>query len=173
MRGTRLAGSMLAAVIGATTLNAPANGQCRLCSTPSTAPVQDTTADDVRIEIETNLDFDRLIVGSEGGGDATLRPDGSSLATGAISMGPRTRVATVIVHGTPGRPLRIDVPRRIDLFSLEGNRLTFEQVESDATDLPKLDTAGNLTFHVGGRLRFLGSEDGDYRGDLPITVEYL
>jgi type 1 fimbria pilin len=81
-------------------------------------------------------------------------------------------VATVIVHGEAGRPLRIDVPPRMDLFSLEGSRLTFDQLETDAPDVPKLDVAGNLTFHIGGRLRFLGSEDGDFRGDLPITVEY-
>ena len=68
--------------------------------------------------------------------------------------------------------LRIDVPRRIDLFSLEGSRLTFDEVETDAPELPKLDAAGNLTFHVGGRLRFSGTEDGNFRGDLPITVEY-
>jgi hypothetical protein len=78
----------------------------------------------------------------------------------------------VIVHGAPGRTLRIDVPRRIDLFSLGGSRLTFDQVVTDAEELPRLDSAGNLTFHIGGRLRFMGDEDGDYRGDLPITVEY-
>jgi hypothetical protein len=68
--------------------------------------------------------------------------------------------------------LRIDVARRIDLYSLAGARLTFDQVTTDAENLPKLDAAGNLTFHIGGRLRFMGDEDGDYRGDLPITVEY-
>lgn len=149
----------------------PAEAQCRLCSTPSTSPEQNNTAGDVRLEIETDLDFGRLIVDG-GPGDATLRPDGSSLATGAVGVGPRTRVATVIVHGEAGRPLRIDVPPRMDLFSLEGSRLTFDQLETDAPDVPKLDVAGNLTFHIGGRLRFLGSEDGDFRGDLPITVEY-
>jgi hypothetical protein len=49
---------------------------------------------------------------------------------------------------------------------------TFDEVETDAPELPKLDAAGNLTFHVGGRLRFSGTEDGNFRGDLPITVEY-
>jgi hypothetical protein len=148
-----------------------AEAQCRLCSTPSTLPEQTVTGEDVRLEIETNLDFDRLIVDG-GGGDATLRPDGSRLATGAIALGPRTKVATVTVHGLANRVVRIDVPRRIDLFSLEGSRLTFDEVETDAPELPKLDAAGNLTFHVGGRLRFSGTEDGNFRGDLPITVEY-
>ena len=83
-----------------------AEAQCRLCSTPSTLPEQTATGEDVRLEIETNLDFDRLIVDG-GGGDATLRPDGSRLATGAIALGPRTKVATVTVHGLANRVLRI------------------------------------------------------------------
>jgi hypothetical protein len=154
----------------ATILSSPAGAQCRLCSTPSTAPQQSVTGEDVRLEIDSDLDFDRLLV--DGGGNATVRPDGSGLATGSVVMGPRSRVATVIVHGQPDRMLRIDVPRRMDLFSLEGGRLTIDQVETDAPDVPKLDSAGNLTFHIGGRLRFLGDEDGSFRGDLPITVEY-
>lgn len=155
----------------ATIMSSPASAQCRLCSTPSTSTQQSVTGEDVRLEIDSDLDFDRLLV-DRGAGNATLRPDGSSLATGSVAMGPRTRVATVIVHGQPDRMLRIDVPRRMDLFSLEGSRLTIDQVETDAPDVPKLDAAGNLTFHIGGRLRFLGDEDGSFRGDLPITVEY-
>ena len=162
---------MLAGAVSAA-LPRPAAAQCRLCTSPTTAPMQNGAGDDIRLEIETNLDFDRLIVAASGVGDATLRPDGSGLATGSISMGPRARVATVIVHGEPGRLVRIDVPRRMDLFSIEGSRLTFDQVETDAPDMPRLDSVGNLTFHVGGRVRFAGNEDGDFRGDLAITVDY-
>ncbi len=162
---------MLAGAVSAA-LPRPAAAQCRLCTSPTTAPMQNGTGDDIRLEIETNLDFDRLIVAASGVGDATLRPDGSGLATGSISMGPRARVATVIVHGEPGRLVRIDVPRRMDLFSIEGSRLTFDQVETDAPDMPRLDSVGNLTFHVGGHVRFAGNEDGDFRGDLAITVDY-
>ena len=172
MRGTGSLVLMHAVSAAGVALSTPAAAECRLCSTPTTSPQQSVAAgDDVRLEIESNLDFDRLIVTS-GNGEATLRPDGSNLATGSVAMGPRSRVATVIVHGDPNRTLRIDIPRRMDLFSLGGGRLTFDQVETDAPDIPRLDAAGNLTFHIGGRLRFLGSEDGAFRGDLPITVEY-
>lgn len=172
MRGTGYLVLMLAAGTAGSAMFGPAAAQCRLCSTPTTLPQQSPAASgDVRLEIETNLDFDRLIV-TNGNGEATLRPDGSNLASGSVAMGPRSRVATVIVHGDPNRTLRIDVPRRMDLFSLGGGRLTFDQVDTDAPDVPRLDAAGNLTFHIGGRLRFLGSEDGAFRGDLPITVEY-
>jgi len=39
--------------------------------------------------------------------------------------------------------------------------------------MPKLDAAGNLTFRFGGRITITGSAEGQFRGDLPITVEYL
>lgn len=169
MRGAWL--GLFVAAATAAGMPSQARAQCRLCSTPSTSPQQSATGEDVRLEIETDLDFDRLIVNGAAG-NATLRPDGSGLATGSVAMGPRTRVATVIVHGLPERTLRIDVPRRMDLFSIQGSRLTIDQVETDAPDVPKLDSAGSLTFHIGGRLRFVGDEDGAFRGDLPITVEY-
>ena len=38
--------------------------------------------------------------------------------------------------------------------------------------MPRLDSAGNLTFRFGGRLHVSGDAEGDYRGDLPITAEY-
>jgi len=36
-----------------------------------------------------------------------------------------------------------------------------------------LDGAGNLSFRFGGRLRINGDADGGYRGDVPITVDYM
>ena len=47
-----------------------------------------------------------------------------------------------------------------------------DEVLSDLPALPRLDAAGNLSFRFGGRARISGDADGDYRGDLPITVEY-
>jgi hypothetical protein len=159
--------------IAAAALPSAAVAQCRLCSKPTTAPDQTPDSADVQLEIQTTLDFDQLILAQAGAGDAVLRPDGSTASTGSVQgVAARARVATVMVHGEANRALRIDVPRRIDLFTLGGGRLTFDQVETDAPDLPKLDSAGNLIFHIGGRLRFVGGEDGRYRGDLPVTVEY-
>lgn len=171
MRLVALLLAALAVVVGA---SSPAAAQCRLCSSPTTAPAAGGQADeDVTIEIDTALNFDRLILAGAGPGAAELRPDGSGSATGSVTaVGPRAIVATVIVRGQPNRAVRIDVPRRIDLFTLGGSRITFDQVVTDAAEAPRLDGAGNLKFHIGGRLRFMGDEDGDYRGDLPVTVEY-
>ena len=51
--------------------------------------------------------------------------------------------------------------------------MVFEEVTTDLPSLPRLDGSGRLTFRFGGRLHVRGDAEGDYYGDLPITVEYL
>jgi hypothetical protein len=81
-------------------------------------------------------------------------------------------VGSASVHGEPGRAVRIELPHRIDLYSIDGGRIAFDDVVSDLPSMPRLDSAGNLTFRFGGRLTITGDSEGQYRGDLPITVEY-
>ena len=69
--------------------------------------------------------------------------------------------------------MRIELPRRIELYSLGGGHISFDDVVSDLPSLPRLDSTGTLTFRFGGRVTISGDADGQYRGDLPITVEYL
>ena len=151
-----------------------AAAQCRLCSQPTAERARETPTGDVQLQIETALSFDRLILSGAGGGAATIRPDGSSGAEGSIAnIGPRAMVGTVLVHGDAGRAVRVELPRRIELYSLGGGRITLDEVVTDLPVAPRLDAAGNLSFRFGGRLIVSGDADGQYRGDLPITVEYL
>jgi hypothetical protein len=148
--------------------------QCRLCDTPTTSRNSERDPGEIRLEVETSLDFDRLVVDGEGEGSAIIRPDGSSSAAGSVTeIGPRAMVGTVVLRGEPGRTVRIELPRRIILYSLSGGQVVFEDVLSDLPSLPKLDSNGVLTFRFGGRLRVSGNSEGDYRGDLPIIAEYL
>lgn len=148
--------------------------QCRLCDKPTTALSQSGEDAGLELEIQTRLDFDRLIIGGAGHGAAVVRPDGSTVSQGAVGMvSPRAMVGTGLVHGEPGKVVRVELPRRIDLFSVSGaSRIAVDEVTSDLPSLPRLDSAGNLSFHFGGRVTITGDADGDYRGDLPITVEY-
>ncbi|MEP7130705.1 MAG: DUF4402 domain-containing protein [Sphingomicrobium sp.] len=171
MGGTKLLGLVLAA--SAAAVPWPAAAQCRLCDKPSTSHEDPSGGDDIRLQIESSLNFDRLILSGEGQGAATIRPDGSSIAEGTVAnVSPRAMVGTAIVHGQPGRTVRVDLPRQIELYSLSGGKISFEDVTSDLPSLPRLDSAGSLTFRFGGRVRISGDADGEYRGDLPITVEY-
>ena len=119
------------------------------------------------------MKFDRLVLFGEGDGSALLKPDGSHSAEGAVSdIGPRAMVGSAVIRGEPGRTVRIDLPARIELHSSSGGTISFDQVTSDLPALPRLDGAGQLSFRFGGRIRISGDAEGDYRGDLPITVEY-
>lgn len=165
---------LIAAAVASFGAPPPVSPQCRLCDTPSTARQAESGNNEVRLEIDTSLSFDRLILSGSGDGTAILRPDGSSSSSGAVGdVSPRAMVGSVTVRGEPGRTIRIELPRRIVLHSLSGGEVIFDDVVSDLPSLPRLDSAGNLTFRFGGRLRVSGDADGEYRGDLPITAEYL
>jgi hypothetical protein len=152
---------------------APAGAQCRLCDTPSTSLSQSGGSDGIALEVQTTLDFDRLVLAGQGHGAAVIRPDGSTAAEGALSgVSARAMVGSATVRGAPDRIVRVELPRRIDLYSVSGARITLDDVVSDLPSLPRLDSAGNLSFRFGGRVQISGDADGDYRGDLPITVEY-
>jgi hypothetical protein len=69
--------------------------------------------------------------------------------------------------------VRVELPARIELYSLSGGRITIEDIVSDLPSAARLDSAGVLDFRFGGRLRISGDAEGEYRGDLSITVEYL
>ena len=153
---------------------APAAAQCRLCETPTTSPDEQTAEGPVRLEIETSLDFDRLILLGAGEGSATLLPDGTRSVSGAIGdIGGRAMVGSAVIHGEAGRAVRVELPRRIELFSLSGGRILIDDIISDVQGSARLNGSGALEFRFGGRLRVSGDADGEYRGDVPITVEYL
>jgi uncharacterized protein DUF4402 len=166
--------ALLVAVCAVTAVGSSSAGaQCRLCSKPTTLLSQEANGDGLQLEVETSLDFGRLILAGAGSGAAVIRPDGSNAAEGSLTgVSPRAMVGTAVVHGTPGRAVRVELPRRIDLYSVGGGRITVDEVVSDLSSLPRLDSAGNLTFRFGGRVTVNGDSEGQYRGDMPITVEY-
>ncbi len=166
----------IGAVAASLLLLAPASApaQCRLCDTPTTQADGETREGPLSLRVEAALNFDQLILMGAGEGSAKLRPDGSSQVGGTISaMSNRAMVGTATVRGEPGRSVRIEIPDRIDLYSLSGGRVSVDEIASDLPDLPKLDSSGSLVFHFGGRVRIAGDAEGDYRGDLPIIAEYL
>lgn len=165
---------VLALAAGMSALAVPAGAQCRLCDTPTTTREGPSNEGPVSLQIETSLDFDRLILLGTGEGTATLLPNGQRSVSGMISdLSGRAMVGSAVVHGEPGRAVRIELPARIELYSLSGARITIDDIISDLPSGAKLDAAGALAFRFGGRLHISGDADGEYRGDVPITVEYL
>jgi len=166
MFGLAAAAAMLATSEGA-------RAQCRLCEAPTT--VSNSAAEaPIALQIEAALDFDRIVVMGAGEGSATLLPDGTRQVSGTVeAISGRAMVGEASVAGEPGRQVRIDLPTRIDLHSVSGGKISIDKIVTDLPDVPRLDSAGKLRFRFGGRIRVSGNSDGDFRGDLPLTVEYL
>ena len=151
-----------------------APAQCRLCSNPTTLPDSKTNEAGIELSVSATLDFDRLVLLGSGEGTATLLPNGSRSANGSIAaISGGAMVGAVVVRGEAGRGVRVELPSRIELHSMSGGRIAIDDIVSDLPALPRLDSAGNLSFRFGGKLRLSGDAEGDYRGDVPITVQYL
>jgi Domain of unknown function (DUF4402) len=160
---------------GALAMPSPIQAQCRLCDTPTTSVGDGVGQTPVAIEVQTRLDFDQLVViDSSSRGIARLMPDGSSGVSGAIgAMSARAMVGSVVIRGEPGRPVRVDLPKSIQLYGLGGGSIRVESLTTDLPSQPRLDSQGSLQFRFGGELHVEGSVEGDFRGDVPITVDYL
>jgi hypothetical protein len=166
------------ALTGALGLAAPASPQdvsapCQLCD-PTGRPTDNKPEVPVSLDIETRLDFDRLVVAGAGEGRAELGPDGARRTSGSItSIGARAMVGEVVIRGEPGRLVRVELPHRIELIGLAGGTIQLESIRSDLPAMPRLDGNGRLRFRFGGILRISGDVDGEYRGDVPIGVDYF
>jgi len=170
----RLQAVALGLSIAAFAAAAPGHAQCRLCAEPTTLRPSDVGKDTISLEIQAGLDFDRLILLQPGPGSATIRPDSSTSVSGTIAaISGRAMVGQAVVRGEPGRAVRINLPGSIALYSVSGGRISIDDLVSDLPAMPRLDGSGRLSFRFGGRLEITGDAEGQYRGDVPITVEYL
>lgn len=163
---------------GALAIAAPASPQelgapCRLCAAGGER-AQDKPATPVSLDVQASLDFDRLILASPGIGSAELGPDGFRSVSGSVaSIGARAMAGEVVVRGEPGRPVRVMLPGSIELYGPTGNSIHLVSIRSDLPPLPRLDGNGTLRFRFGGLVRIIGDVDGEFRGNIPVDVDYL
>lgn len=164
-----LAGSALPAPAPAQEVTAP----CRLCS-PREGDGEAGSLKPVQLEVEASLDFDRLVTAGSGIGVAELGPDGSRRVGGSITaMSARAMVGEVVIRGEPGREVRVELPRMIELSGFGGGSIRVESIRSDLPSVPRLDSNGRLQFRFGGVIHVTGDADGEFRGDARIEVDYL
>ena len=146
---------------------------CSLCA-PKLEEAADKPANPVKLDVEVNLDFDRLVLAGAGDGSAELGPDGVRNVSGSITaISARAMVGEVVIRGEPGRLVRIELPRHIELRGFSGGVIRLESLRSDLPQMPRLDGTGRLRFRVGGVLHLTGDVSGAFRGDVPIEVDYL
>ena len=109
------------------------------------------------------------------------RQDGKDAAIAArkASMPLRVEVDTQldmgrVAVGASGGEVEIDplTGASVDLESGSGASARVTGLATDLGAAPRLGPDGRLVFRFGGRLQVAGATDGDYRGRIPVTVEY-
>ena len=181
MSGARLVPFAFTALVAVgLSVSAPGRAQdapaapCRLCSTDSSGIPDARPAAPLRLQVETRLDFDKIVF--EGGGSAllTLSPSGVTRLSGAASAaGARLMPGSVLIRGEPGRAVRVDLPAKVVLFGEGSGSISIDSLTTDLPSFPQIGPDGTLSFRFGGDLRLTGDSDGAYRGTIDIVVDYL
>ncbi len=128
----------------------------------------------ISIDITTQLDFSRAALTGKGGGNIALDPgSGMKHIEGSlIDLGGYGLSGAAIVHGEPGRGVRIDLPDTIKMTSSSGGSIDVTDLRTNLSPAPRLDSFGQLHFSFGGKLQVNGNVSGTFRGRIPITAEY-
>ena len=147
------------------------DGSCRLCygsegARPGERPLT--------LEISADLNFSRLALTGNGSGSAELDPNGSGKRTtgGMIDLGGMAVQGAGRITGEPLREVHVDLPSTVAMTAPDGSPAELTGFVTDLPQRPVLDSAGNLEFRFGARLVVHGSQGGNYRGRIPITVDY-
>jgi Domain of unknown function (DUF4402) len=148
---------------------------CLLCGEAPKASDQMVANDDrpLRIEISAELDFSRVAAGTSGGSVTVDPVSGARRVAGDIKdLGGMALSGEAMVSGTPGRAVRVSIPAEIRLDGDQGQSARVVDVTTNLGPAPRLGPDGRLRFRFGGRLAVASGDDGQYRGRIPISVEY-
>lgn len=147
---------------------------CRLCSPATSDESNARPVVPLRLEVETRLDFDKVVFEGNGTALVALSPDGIARLSGAAAAaGARAMPGTVLIRGEPGRAVRIDLPSQVSLFGAGTGSLRIDSLATDLPSFPRIGDDGTLSFRFGGDLRLTGDSDGAYHGTIDILVDYL
>ena len=154
-------------------LAAPAAGQdsCRLCYSDSSRPGERP----LTLEIFADLNFSKLALAGRDGGSAEVDAATGSKRTGGavVNLGGMAVTGRGRVTGAPLREVRIDLPQSVPMTAPDGGAAELTGFTTDLPSRPTLDANGELTFSFGARLVLKGGgRGGNYRGRIPITVDY-
>lgn len=151
-----------------------ATAQCLLCAQEKDGTTAARRAEvPLRVEVETQLDMGRVAVGAMGGEVEIDPTSGARRVRGdVVDLGGFALTGVVTVRGEPGAEVRVILPASVDLEGGHGRTTRVTGLVTDLSAAPRLGPDGRLIFRFGGRLQIAGLDDGDYRGRIPVTVEY-
>ena len=147
---------------------------CRLCSAETDSTLDAAPAAPLRLQVESRLDFDKIVFEGNGSALLALSPGGTARLSGAATAaGARAMPGAVLVRGEPGRAVRVELPSEVMLFGAGTGSIRIDSLVTDLPSFPRIGGDGTLSFRFGGDLRMTGDSDGAYHGTIDITVEYL
>lgn len=161
----------LATLLPLTAIPAQAQDNCRLCyADPSAKPGERP----LTIEIWTDLSFARLALTSRSGGSARVdaQTGGKSTQGDMIDLGGAPINGRGLITGAPLRAVRIDLPARVPMTTPDGATAELIDFSTNLPPQPRLDANGQLEFTFGARLVVKSGRGGNYRGRIPISVDY-
>lgn len=153
---------------------AAAQDGCILCAPAGGDASREDGERPLTIEITTDLAFSRMALTGPGQGSAAIDPQTGARRVGGnvVALGGTAVRGSGRITGTPGRAVRVDIPRRIVMTAGNGAQAELEDVVTDLPAYPVLDAGGVLEFSFGGELRISGDAGGVFRGRIPISVDY-
>jgi hypothetical protein len=165
-------GPVLAAAI-ALLFAAPAvadDEPCELCLSPrvhAERPLQ--------IEVESGLQFSRLALRGRLDGTAEIHAQSGEkrVDAGMIDLGGTAYRGVARITGQPLRPVRIEMPHRVQLRSPDGAQAELSGFVTNLPSVAMLDENGVLEFAFGARVSTQGARGGNFRGRISIRVDYF
>lgn len=166
-------GHVLAAAI-ALCSGAPAAADEAVCELCLSAAFADGERP-LRIEIESGLQFSRLALRGREDSGAEIDPQTGEkrVDAGMIDLGGLSYQGRARITGAPLRPVRIELPQRVQLRSPDGGEAELTGFVTNLPPVAMLDENGTLEFAFGARLSTQGARGGNFRGRIPIRVDYF
>lgn len=127
------------------------------------------------ITIESGIQVGRLGLTGHQDGDAAIDPQTGAKQVGPnmIDLGGLSFQGKATITGQPLRPVRIDLPHSVMLHSPSGAEAELSDFRTDLPPVAMLDANGQLQFNFGATISSRGGQGGDFRGRIPIRVEYF
>jgi hypothetical protein len=147
---------------------------CRLCSEHSVLDASQPRPDKAPVvDILSGLAFNRAAQNGKGNGKISVSTDGGSAVNGGlIDLGGSAVAGTAVIHGAPGRYVRIELPYKVEMKSANGGKIEISNLRTNLGISPQLDATGQLSFSFGGDLHVDGDMSGKFRGRIAITAQY-
>lgn len=126
------------------------------------------------ITIESGISAGRLGLTGRKDGNAAIDPQTGAKQVGSnmIDLGGLTYQGKATVTGQPLRPVRIELPQSVVLYSRNGAEAELRDFRTDLPGVALLDADGRLQFNFGATITSKDGQGGNFRGRIPIRVEY-